>query len=97
MFNGLIVLFVLALRSSLYDSGHFPTTMPRALPSSSARMFTCVRLLISLTVAREPELRKVPSWGEEVCIDRPQNRSQVTVTPASGPATGEVTFDGAVD
>lgn len=40
---------------------------------------------------------RFPRGGEEVCIDRPQNRSQVTVTPASGPATGEVTFDGAVD
>lgn len=58
----LIVLLVLALRSSLYDSWHRPTAMPRALPSGSARMFTCVRLLISLMVARQPQLRKVSSW-----------------------------------
>ena len=39
---------------------------------------------------------RFPSGSEEGCIDRPQNRSQVTVT-TSGPVRGEMKFDRAVD
>ena len=38
------------------------------------------------------QCERFPRRSEEVCIDRAQNTSQVTVTP-SGPARGEVTFD----
>ena len=38
------------------------------------------------------QCERFPRRSEEVCIDMPQNTSQVTVTP-SGPARSEVTFD----
>lgn len=37
---------------------------------------------------------RFPRGGEEVCIDRPQNSSQVSVPPTSDPIRGEITFDG---
>jgi len=83
--SGLIVLFVLALRSF---------TLLYCYTESSAFEY------VYLHRSRWPEslnCERFPLRGENVCIDRPQDRSQVTVTPASGSATGEVTCDGVVD
>ena len=58
----------------------------------------CLPAIEYLYSSRWPDnlqCERFPRRSEEVCIDRPQNTSQITVTP-SGPAKGEVASYGAV-